>query len=152
MSLRRLTLTAATAVLALGLAACGGSSSSGSSPSASEAASSPTASGPITVGAFNFGESKILANMYAAALGQLGYEASVQELTNREVVEPALEANEIQVVPEYLGTLTEFLNLKVNGPDAAPLASGDVDATFAELQKLAEGVGITVLAPSPAAD
>jgi osmoprotectant transport system substrate-binding protein len=104
------------------------------------------------VGAFNFGESKILANMYAAALGQLGYEATVKELTNREVVEPALEANEIQVVPEYLGTLTEFLNLKVNGPDAAPLASGDVDATFAELQKLAEGVGITVLTPSPAAD
>ena len=58
----------------------------------------------------------------------------------------------MQVVPEYLSTLTEFLNAKANGPDATPVASGDVDATLAELQKLASAVGITVLAPSPAAD
>lgn len=154
MSLRRIGFAATGVALALTLAACGGSSSGGSSsPAASDASSAaPTASGPIVVGAFNFGESKILANMYAAALDAAGYDASVKELTNREVVQPALEKNEIQAVPEYLGTLTEFLNLKVNGPDATPLASGDVDATFAELQKLAEGVGITVLTPSPAAD
>jgi osmoprotectant transport system substrate-binding protein len=151
MTLRRV-LLGATAALALTLTACGGSSSGGTSSAAATDSAAPAATGSIVVGAFNFGESKILANMYAAALGAAGYDASVKELTNREVVEPALESNEIQVVPEYLGTLTEFLNLKVNGPDAAPLASGDVDATYAELQKLAEQVGITVLTPSPAAD
>lgn len=155
MSLRRITLAATGVAVALTLAACGGSSSGGSSATASSTegtSAAPTAGGPITVGAFNFGESKILANMYAAALDAVGYDATVKELTNREVVQPALEKNEIQVVPEYLGTLTEFLNLKVNGPDATPLASGDVDATYAELQTLAESVGITVLTPSPAAD
>jgi osmoprotectant transport system substrate-binding protein len=159
MTLRRLTITATTALLALGLAACGGSTSGGTSSAASPAGSSSastsasaTAGGPITVGAFNFGESKILANLYALALDGAGYDATVKELTNREVVEPALESNEIQVVPEYLGTFTEFLNLKINGADAKPLASGDVDKTFAAVQPLAESVGITVLTPSPAAD
>lgn len=85
-------------------------------------------------------------------LASVGFEPTVTELTNREVVEPALESGEIQVVPEYLGTLTEFLNAKANGPDATPLASGDVAATLAELQRLANAVGITVLTPSPAAD
>jgi osmoprotectant transport system substrate-binding protein len=90
--------------------------------------------------------------LYAGVLTAAGFEPSVTELTNREVVEPALESGEIQVVPEYLGTLTEFLNAKANGPDAAPLASGDVDATLAAAQTLANEAGITLLTPSPAAD
>jgi len=157
---------------AMALTACGGSSgtattstaasASVAAPSGSAAASAPassapsestpTASGPITIGAFNFGESKILANLYAYALTAAGYEPTVTELTNREVVEPALEKGEIQVVPEYLGTLTEFLNVKANGPDATPIASGDVAATLAGAQALANAVGITLLVPSPAAD
>lgn len=56
------------------------------------------------------------------------------------------------MVPEYLGTFTEFLNIKENGPDAPPLASGDLDATFEQAKILADRVGITVLTPSPAAD
>ena len=137
-------LVAVAVGLTLALSACGGSSTSSSS--------APVAGGPIAIGAFGFGESKILANLYAGVLAAAGFEPTVTELTNREVVEPALESGEIQVVPEYLGTLTEFLNAKANGPDATPLASGDVAATLAELQKLANAVGITVLTPSPAAD
>ncbi|MFZ4511395.1 MAG: ABC transporter substrate-binding protein [Candidatus Nanopelagicales bacterium] len=166
--LRRTSLTLSTAFgLMLALAACGGSTTPSSSTSAPTSAApttsapvpapSPTepttpAAGPITIGAFGFGESKILAHLYAVALTSVGYEPTVVELTNREVVEPALEAGEVQVVPEYLGTFTEFLNLKINGPDATPLASGDVEATLAALKPLAESVGITVLTPSPAVD
>lgn len=165
-SVRRRGLTAVSVGLALALSACGGSSSSSSSSAAASApgaassapvessapAASSAAGGPIAIGAFGFGESKILANLYAGMLASVGFEPTVTELTNREVVEPALESGEIQVVPEYLGTLTEFLNAKANGPDATPLASGDVAATLAELQRLANAVGITVLTPSPAAD
>ncbi len=136
--MRRLASIASIAAAGLLLAAC----SSGSSSS----------SEPVTIGAFNFSESTILAEIYAQALSAKGIEASVTQSTNREVLEPALEAGEVQIVPEYLGTFTEFLNLKVNGPDAAAVASGDVDATFAEAQKLAEPLGVTVLTPSPAAD
>ncbi len=108
--------------------------------------------GSITIGAFNFTESQILAEVYAGALQANGYSTSIIQSTNREVLQPALEAGEVQMVPEYLGTLTEFLNFKENGPDAKPLASGDVDATYAQAKELGERVGITVLTPSPAAD
>jgi osmoprotectant transport system substrate-binding protein len=166
----RLSGLAVTAVvgLALGLSACSSASDATSSSSApanptaeastaasapaSTAQAQPSASGPITIGAFNFGESKILANLYSAALSSVGYEPTISELTNREVVEPALEKGDVQVVPEYLSTLTEFLNAKVNGPDATPIASGDAAATLTALQALAGPLGITVLAPSPAAD
>ena len=156
-SLARRGLAAAAVGLVLALSACGSSTSSSSSSAAentaaSESSAAATGSGPITIGAFGFGESKILANLYAGALAAAGFEPTITELTNREVVEPALESGEVQVVPEYLGTLTEFLNVKANGPDATALASGDVDATLAQLQTLANAVGITVLTPSPAAD
>ncbi len=106
----------------------------------------------LVIGAFNFTESQILAEVYAGALKAEGYDVSITASTNREVLEPALESGEVQMVPEYLGTFTEFLNIKENGPDVAPVANGDVDATYAQAQVLAEKVGITLMTPSPAAD
>jgi osmoprotectant transport system substrate-binding protein len=106
----------------------------------------------ITVGAFNFTESQILAELYAGVLTEAGFDVSILQSTNREVLGPALEAGEVQVVPEYLGTFTEYLNRATNGPDAPALASGDVTATWQAGQALAEAQGITLLEPSPAAD
>jgi len=147
---RRTGIAAVALGFALTLSACSSDSSSTDNPSPVETAAE--GSGPIAIGAFNFGESRILANIYSQVLQAAGFEPTIKELTNREVVEPALESGDVQVVPEYLGTLTEFLNVKANGPDAKALASGDVDATLAEAQKLANAVGITLLVPSPAAD
>jgi osmoprotectant transport system substrate-binding protein len=154
---RRTSVLTAVAGAALLLAGCG--SSSTSTPSSSAAASStpasspaPVAKGAVVVGAFGFGESKILANIYAGVLKKAGYDASVKELTNREVVEPALEKGDVQVVPEYLATLTEFLNAKVNGANPPAQASGDVDKTLAALTALATPLGLTPLTPSAAAD
>lgn len=163
---RSLSLLSLAGAAVLALAGCGSSGSSATSSSAaassapatasaSDGASAPSsaaAGGPITIAAFNFGESKILANMYAGALAKAGYQPEVKELTNREVVQPALSSGQVQVVPEYLSTLTEFLNTKANGPNAAPLASGDVDKTLAALKPLAAAQNITPLTPSPATD
>jgi osmoprotectant transport system substrate-binding protein len=106
----------------------------------------------ITIGAFNFNESLILANLYAGVLRKAGYDVDVRKLTNREVIEPALEKGDVDVVPEYVGTLTEFFNKKANGPDAAPLASPDVTKTVQALTTLARPRGLAVLEPSRAAD
>jgi len=114
--------------------------------------SSTSSNESVTIGAFNFTESQILAEVYGGALRAQGFDVSITQSTNREVLQPALESGEVQMVPEYLGTFTEFLNIKENGPDATPVASGDVDATYAAAQTLAENVGITVLTPSPAID
>ena len=107
--------------------------------------------GQLVIGAANFNESKILANLYAIALEGAGFETEIKEVTNREVYGPALERGELTVFPEYVGTFTEYLNKRKNGPDAEPVASGDLDATVEALRPLAEEVGLTVLEPSPAA-
>ena len=134
-------LSLATVAL-LGLAAC----SSGSSDSADGGGDE------VVIATTNFSETNILANMYQQALEANGVNASVKELTTREVIEPALSSGEVQLTPEYLGSLTEFLNKKVNGPDAPQIASGDVDATLAAARPLAEQENITLLTPSPAQD
>jgi osmoprotectant transport system substrate-binding protein len=108
--------------------------------------------GSVVIGAANFSESQILANIYALALEGAGYDTEVRNVTNREVYGPALERGELTVFPEYVGTFTEYLNQRQNGPDAEPLASGDLDETVEALRELAGNVGLTVLEPSEAAD
>ena len=109
-------------------------------------------SGKIVIGVANFSENQVLGNVYAEVLKAAGYNATVKQLTNREVIEPALEKGQLDVVPEYAGTLTEFLNKKANGPNAAAKASSDVSATVTALRALAEPRGLTVLEPAEAQD
>jgi osmoprotectant transport system substrate-binding protein len=109
-------------------------------------------SGTVTVGAANFSENQIVANLYAIALDAAGFKATVRTVGNREVYEPELEKGSLTVVPEYAGTLTEFLNKKVNGADAKAKASSDLDATAKELTALGAKVGLVFGEPSQAAD
>lgn len=106
----------------------------------------------VLVGAANFSESATLAEIYAAALDAAGFDASTQTIGNRETYEPALELGDLTVVPEYVGTLTEFLNKKVNGADAPAVASSDLDATVAALTPLGEQLGLVFGAPAEAQD
>ncbi|MBE1877340.1 glycine betaine ABC transporter substrate-binding protein [Myceligenerans pegani] len=109
--------------------------------------------GSVTIGAADFAESATLGNIYAEVLEAAGYEVEVTTIGNREAYLPALEKGEqVQVVPEYVGTLTEFINHDVNGPDAEPVASSDLDATVEGLRGLAEEVGLVVGEPSAAQD
>lgn len=142
---RKFAVLAAAAVL---LAAC----SSGGSDADSSASPAAGGGGPITIATTNFSETKILASMYQQVLQANGVDASIKELTTREVIVPALEKGEVQLTPEYLGSLTEFLNKEVNGADAEQLATGDADATFAAVTPLAEQQGLTLLTPSAAQD
>lgn len=112
----------------------------------------PGGTGTLVLGAANFSESQILANLYQIALEAAGFQAEVQNVTNREVYGPALERGELTVFPEYVGTFTEYLNKRKNGEDAEALASGDLVATVEQLRPLADEVGLVVLEPSPAAD
>jgi osmoprotectant transport system substrate-binding protein len=114
--------------------------------------SSSPAGAPIVVATTNFTETKILAHIYQQVLERAGQPASVKELTTREVIAPALEKGEVQLTPEYLGSLTEYLNKSVNGADAPQLASGDVQASLEQARKLAEPKSITLLDPSAAQD
>ena len=106
-------------------------------------------SGPIAVGGANFTESVILANIYAGVLTAAGFDASVREVGSRDLYLAALtEGTEIQAFPEYLATVTEFLE----GDDATAVASGDVQETLDALTPLAQAAGLAFGEPSDAVD
>jgi osmoprotectant transport system substrate-binding protein len=110
------------------------------------------AGGAVTIGAANFSESQTVAELYKIALNAAGFTAKVQTVGNRELYEAALEKGQIQVVPEYVGTLTEFLNPKVNGANPKTLASSDLDTTVTALKGLGAKLGLTFGEPAQAAD
>jgi osmoprotectant transport system substrate-binding protein len=76
----------------------------------------------------------------------------VKTVGNRELYEPALEKGTIHVFPEYAGTLTEFLNKKQNGPDAAAKATGDITETVKALTDLGAKAGLKFGEPAAATD
>ncbi|KOV72149.1 ABC transporter substrate-binding protein [Streptomyces sp. AS58] len=117
-----------------------------------EVTGSPGDSRHLVVGSAGFTESDLLAQMYALLLNQAGYTTSLITVANRELYEPALESGQIDVVPEYAATFADWLNAKVNGPDAPTVGSPDLDATMKALRRLATPRGLTVLAPGRAVD
>ncbi|MFE2145721.1 ABC transporter substrate-binding protein [Streptomyces sp. NPDC059456] len=146
------------AALTVSLAACGGDSlekSKDSGAGASAPSDSGSGKGKIVIGAAGFTESSVLAELYAQVLADAGHSTSITTVNNRELYEPSLEKGEIDVVPEYAATLAEFLNAKVNGPKAPeekPVASSDVAATVAALDRLAGPLGLKALPAGPAVD
>ena len=101
--------------------------------------------GSITIGSADFAENEMLADLYADALKGAGYSVTVKaKLGSREVVEPALESGQIDLVPEYAGNYLSFLDKTVGA-----LALSD---TVTKLQSLAAGKGLTVLDASSATD
>ncbi|MCC3776248.1 ABC transporter substrate-binding protein [Streptomyces sp. UNOB3_S3] len=146
---RALLAVAGVAALTAGLAACGGDSLEKSKEGGSSTGSGKDS---LVIGSASFTESKVLAEIYAGLLKDAGYSTSIQTVDARELYEPALEKGQIDVVPEYAATLTEFLNKKQNGKDAPQVASGDSDATVKALRKLAEPRGLKVLDAGSAVD
>jgi osmoprotectant transport system substrate-binding protein len=144
---RGVAVGSAAVALALTLAACGGNGDS----LEKQGSSGNGKKGSVVIGAGNFTEGAIMAQLYAQVLQKAGYSTSTKQAT-REIYEPLLEKGKIGVVPEYAATFAEFLNLKVNGPNAKPVASSDVTATVDALKKLATPRGLKVLAPGAAVD
>jgi osmoprotectant transport system substrate-binding protein len=140
---------AVVAVLAAACSSGGGTKTSTNTTTGASTATTATTAvhESITVASFNFGESEILANMYKDVLQKAGNTVTLRDkLGAREVVEPALQGGQIDLVPEYVGTVLEFLNKN------AGEASSDLTATVSKLRDRFSPLNITVLDPSPAAD
>lgn len=149
---RPLTITTAVAALALPLlAACGSSDPLNTGTNAPTTATSnatgganPAASGAIKVGSADFPESVLLGEIYAQALEKKGLTVERKfSIGSRENYLKALTGGEIDVIPEYTGSLLNFYDkaAKVNTPDEV----------YAALQK-AIPAETTVLAKSAAED
>jgi osmoprotectant transport system substrate-binding protein len=150
-SKRTLSLIGLLAAMTLSLSACGGDDNQLDDAGSGDGGNGGD-KGSVVIGSAGFTEIQLMAEMYKLLLEDAGYSASIQVVQNREVYEPALENGDIDVVPDYAATMTEFLNLKVNGPDAEPVATNDKDETVAALNELGEPLGIKALDAAEAVD
>ena len=81
--------------------------------------STAPAAGEITVGSADFPESQLLAQIYGQALEAAGFDVSYElGIGAREAYYGAIEGGEVDLVPEYTGTLLSFL-IAPEQPEAA---------------------------------
>jgi osmoprotectant transport system substrate-binding protein len=131
--LRRTIAGAAIVAFALVAAACG-------SGGDGEAKDGPA----IKIGSANFSESALVAEIYAQTLEAEGYQVERKLNTgNREIYAPALESGELDLIPEYIGSMLTYLG---------GTATSNSDETHAALQAAWEPAGIQVLDYAPAQD
>jgi osmoprotectant transport system substrate-binding protein len=130
--------------LALACAAC---TTAGGRASRFAAGGPDTGHAVITVGSFNFPESVLLAYLYADTLAGKGYPVRVlPNLGTRELVDPALMAGLVQLVPEYTGSALEFASLdRVH-------ATANVATTASALATSMAGRGLVAGRPAAAQD
>ncbi|HSJ51043.1 MAG TPA: ABC transporter substrate-binding protein [Actinomycetota bacterium] len=89
----------------------------------------------LTIGSFNFPESVMLGELYAQAIEAQGIRVTRRfDIGPRELVEPALQRGLIELVPEYAGSLLEFIG---GGP-----ASSDLDEVRSALVPALEKRGL----------
>lgn len=132
---------------ACALAACGSSGSSAnnnntSTPPASGASSPastglPTDPGSVTIGSAAFGESVLLADIYGDAMAAKGVKVSKKlNIGERGVYITALKDGSIGAVPEYTGSILDYL-------DTSATAKSPSDV-YAALQTQAASAGFAV--------
>ena len=154
---RRLWAALALIALSVGLAACGSSSSSSSSSSASTpttttsstAAPATATSGPgvgkpaVTIGDKNFAEENILGQLYTQALEAKGFKVTLKEnVGSSEIIYKALTSGQIEMYPEYTGTLLSAIADQTKEPSSA-------SAAYEQAKAFAEKHGATLLNYTP---
>lgn len=137
MRIRR-TITAAlsTSLVLAGATACGDDDEGGSGTQ-------------VTIASQNFPEAALVTALYQVLLEDDGYEVDTKLVDTRDAYMGDFPGD-VDVVPEYLSAIGDFLNTKANGEDAEPVTSNDTDATLAAVEPIAEQEGITLLEPSVA--
>lgn len=140
-SKNRLTaLAALTVTSAFVLTACG----TDSSPLEDDATSDASGDETIVIGSQDYYSNEIIAETYAQALENAGYDVDRQfRIGQREAYLPEIEAGEIDLFPEYSGPVLQYWE-----PDTEARLPDDV---FAALEEAAPE-GLNVLDQSPATD
>jgi osmoprotectant transport system substrate-binding protein len=126
---------AATTLALAGCSSSGSLAGSSASASASSSASSSSGSGggAVTVGSANFPENEILAYIYGGALAKAGYTVSYKvNIGARAAYIASLEKGDINLVPEYAGSILSFLDKTANAKSGTAVKSA-LDADLAKV-------------------
>jgi osmoprotectant transport system substrate-binding protein len=162
MSIRR-SLAAVLSVGTLLLAtACAGddlNSDSSKNSDTSSPTTSPTttetgggsAGGPLTLAGQNFPEATLVASMYTQLLENAGYDVTEKLVDTRDGYMADFPGG-VDVVPEYVGGIVNFLNSQKNGENATPFDAGDGQQLADQGKPLLDAAGITLLDQSAATD
>ena len=156
MSIRR-QLAAVLSVGTLFLAtACAGddlssSAQDDSTTPSTETSDAGTAGGPLTLAGQAFPEATLVAAMYEQLLENAGYDVTTKLVDSRDGYMATFPGS-VDVVPEYVGGIVNFLNSASNGDNASPFEAGDGDQLAADGKPLLDAAGITLLDISPATD
>jgi osmoprotectant transport system substrate-binding protein len=127
--MRKTRVIAVIAMLAVLVAACGGGGSKAA----------------IRIGSDNFYESELMGEIYAQVLEDAGYTVERKfGLGSRQERIPTMDAGEVDLVPEYVGSGLGFY-------DQSKI-SGDGAANQAALQEAVASKGLTVLGITPGED
>ncbi|MFN8195551.1 MAG: ABC transporter substrate-binding protein [Nocardioidaceae bacterium] len=135
---------------ALFLSGCAGDDLSKGDDSGS---SSGSDKGSVTISGQSFPEATLVADMYQQLLESHGYDVTVKLVDTRDVyMADGQFPGDVQIVPEYVGGIVDFLNARANGADAKSLVTNDPAASISAAQSLLDDAGITLLDPSAATD
>ncbi|WP_300678390.1 ABC transporter substrate-binding protein [Nocardioides sp.] len=144
MKFTRISASLAVVALGLSLAACGSDPTKAGDTGSSGTSGSSGGSSKIVVGSAAFGESEILAEIYAGALKAKGVDASTKlDIGQREAYIGAIKDNTIQLFPEYTGNLLTYFD-----PKATATSTDDVNTAL----EAALPSELQVLAPAPGED
>ncbi|KRF37185.1 ABC transporter substrate-binding protein [Nocardioides sp. Soil805] len=144
------TLAAVLAAGALTLSGCAGDDLSDDSATDTESSASAD-KGSITLAGQNFPEATLVASMYEQLLEDAGYTVDTKLVDSRDAYMPTFPGD-VDIVPEYVGGIVNFLNTQANGAEAKPFEAGDGEQLATDGAPLLEDAGIELLDISPATD
>jgi osmoprotectant transport system substrate-binding protein len=117
----------------------------------SKSSDQPSDQGPVSISGQDFPEAALVAAMYEQLLTDAGYQPDVKLVPARDGYMPTFP-DTIDVVPEYVGGIVNFLNARENGDNAQPFEAGDGAQLAADGADLLAGAGISLLDISEATD
>ena len=148
MQMRRTLAGVATTGLLILAAGCAGDdlekdSGDGDQPS--------TAGGDVRISGQAFPEAVLVAAMYDELLTDAGYNTSIKLVDTRDIYMQTFPDG-VDVVPEYVGGLVDYLNTTANGADAESITTSDAAETIAAAKELLQDKGVALLDLSSATD
>ena len=117
----------------------------------SESSDTTAAGGPLTLAGQSFPEAALVASMYAQLLEKAGYDVTTKLVDSRDGYMADFPGG-VDVVPEYVGGIVNFLNSQKNGDNARRSTPVTAQQLQQQGQALLDEAGITLLDQSAATD